>query len=68
MRTVKTLSFAVVHFSVAFTVAYAVTGSLAVGGMVALIEPLVNTLAYYLHEVIWDMFRRETPAVSPQPA
>ncbi|BAZ93517.1 membrane protein [Thiohalobacter sp. COW1] len=53
----KTLSFAAVHFSVAFSVGYLMTGSLAVGGAIALVEPLVNTLAYHIHEQIWR--RRE---------
>jgi uncharacterized membrane protein len=46
----KTLSFAAVHFIVAFSVAYALTGSLAIGGAIALVEPAVNTIAYFVHE------------------
>lgn len=49
----KTISFAMVHFSVAFTVAYLMTGSLLVGGAIALVEPAINTLAYHFHEKIW---------------
>ncbi|MCP5155296.1 MAG: DUF2061 domain-containing protein [Ectothiorhodospiraceae bacterium] len=49
----KTVSFAITHFTVAFSVAYALTGDLAVGGAVALIEPAVNTVAYHLHEKVW---------------
>ena len=57
----KTASFAAVHFTVAFTVAYLLTGSVAVGGLVALVEPLCNTVAYYFHEKAWARFggRRE---------
>ena len=33
----KTITFAIMHFSVAFTVAYLLTGSLVVGGAVALV-------------------------------
>lgn len=50
----KTLSFAVMHFSVAFTVAYVLTGSLLIGGLMALVEPAVNTVAFYFHEKIWE--------------
>lgn len=50
----KTLSFAAVHFSVAFSVGYLMTGSLAVGGAIALVEPVVNTLAYHVHEQVWS--------------
>jgi len=49
----KTISFAIVHFSVAFTVGYLMTGSIMVGGAIALVEPMVNTVAYHLHEIAW---------------
>ncbi|HEY5604497.1 MAG TPA: DUF2061 domain-containing protein [Gammaproteobacteria bacterium] len=49
----KTISFAVVHFTVAFTVGYAMTGSVMIGGAIALVEPMVNTVAYHVHELIW---------------
>ena len=50
---IKTLTFAAMHFSVAFTVAYALTGDVAIGGTLALVEPAVNTVAYHLHEKFW---------------
>jgi uncharacterized membrane protein len=49
----KTLSFAVLHFGVAFTVAYALTGSVAIATSIGLIEPLANTVAFYFHERVW---------------
>ncbi|AWL12172.1 hypothetical protein HMF8227_01699 [Saliniradius amylolyticus] len=52
----KTISFALVHFSVAFTITYLLTGSVMAGGLVALIEPTVNTFAFYLHEKCWQHF------------
>jgi len=67
---IKTITFACVHFSVAFTVAYILTGSVAVGGLVALVEPLCNTVAYHLHEKAWRRFGRQraAPATSPPSA
>ena len=53
----KTLSFAAVHMTVAFAVGYALTGSVAVGGALALVEPLVNTVAFYFHELAWNAAR-----------
>ncbi|MFM2591020.1 DUF2061 domain-containing protein [Vibrio sp. TBV020] len=50
---VKTTSFAVVHFSVAFGVVYLMTGDVFVGGVMAAIEPTINTFAYYFHEKVW---------------
>jgi len=52
----KTFTFAVVHFCVAFTVGYLMTGSVLVGGAIALVEPAVNTVAYHLHERAWLRF------------
>jgi uncharacterized membrane protein len=54
---IKTLTFAATHFTVAFGVAYALTGDLVIGGAMALVEPAVNTVAYYFHEKIWSRFR-----------
>jgi uncharacterized membrane protein len=49
----KTLSFAAVHFTVAFSVGYVMTGSVLVGGAMALVEPAINTVAYFFHEKLW---------------
>ena len=49
----KTLSFAILHFSVAFTLGYLFTGSLLVGGALALIEPACNTVVFHFHEKVW---------------
>ena len=45
--------------------AYILTGSVAIGGLVALVEPLCNTVAYYLHEQAWLRFGRQRPAMNP---
>lgn len=50
----KTFSFGVLHMAVAFTVAYLMSGSLVVGGSIALVEPMINTIAYFFHEKFWD--------------
>jgi uncharacterized membrane protein len=47
---VKTLTFALLHFGVAFSVAYALTGSIAVAVGIGLIEPVLNTIVFYFHE------------------
>ncbi|MEJ2392944.1 MAG: DUF2061 domain-containing protein [Gammaproteobacteria bacterium] len=54
----KTMSFAIVHFSVAFSVGYVMTGSVLVGGAIALVEPAINTVAYYLHERVWSRMQK----------
>jgi uncharacterized membrane protein len=52
----KTGTFAVLHFGVAFSIAYLLTGSLGIASAIALIEPVANTVAYLLHERAWARF------------
>ena len=52
----KTFTFAVLHFRVAFGVAYVLTGSIGISSAVALVEPMVNTVAFYFHEKAWQKF------------
>ena len=49
----KTISFGILHITVAFTVAYLLTGSFVIGGVIALVEPAVNTIAFHFHEKVW---------------
>lgn len=49
----KTLTYAVMHFAVAVAVALALTGDLAVALAIGVIEPLVQTLFFTLHDRIW---------------
>lgn len=58
----KTISFAILHFTVAFTVGYAMTGSILVGGAIALVEPAINTVAFFFHEKVWERIRNRQTA------
>ncbi len=51
----KTISFAVIHFFNAFMVTYLLSGSLLISSLVAMIEPSINTIAFYIHERVWQM-------------
>jgi uncharacterized membrane protein len=57
-KMTKTMSFAAVHFTVAFSVAYLMSGSVLVGGAIALVEPVINTVAYHVHELLWKRAQR----------
>lgn len=46
-------SQACLHMTVAFAVTYAFTGSLAVGGVAAVIEPICNVILMPLHDRLW---------------
>ena len=57
----KTISFAILHFGVAFTVGFLLTGSAVVGGLLAVIEPACNTVVFYFHEKAWKNFEQANP-------
>lgn len=59
----KTITFAVLHFSVAFTVTYLLTGDILIGSAVALVEPAINTVAFYFHELGWKHWGEHKQAV-----
>ena len=63
----KTLTFTLMHFCIAFAVTYALTGSVAASGLVAAVEPLCNSLGFYCHEKIWQRFERRTTPRSAIP-
>ncbi|NHC60737.1 DUF2061 domain-containing protein [Paenalcaligenes suwonensis] len=46
------------HMSVAFAVTYAFTGSLAVGGIAAVVEPICNVTLMPLHDKLWERVRQ----------
>ncbi|CAG9174130.1 DUF2061 domain-containing protein [Cupriavidus respiraculi] len=50
----KTLSFGIMHLGIAFSVTYALTGSLAISGAITFIEPAVNTVAHYFFDRYWE--------------
>lgn len=49
----KTISFLGLHLIVGFSVAYVLTGSVAIAGGIALIEPVVNSVVFFFHERAW---------------
>lgn len=50
----KTLSYYIMHITVAMIVGYLVTGSLWMAITLSLIEPTVQAFAYFFHERLWD--------------
>lgn len=48
------VSQTLMHMGVAFAVIYGATGSLAFGGLVAVLEPVCNVLLLPIHDRFWD--------------
>jgi uncharacterized membrane protein len=64
----KTATFTVMHISIAFTIVYAMTGEILVGGAVAIVEPLINSIGYFFHERFWARRNRPGAAAAPPAA
>lgn len=64
----KTLTYSVMHFTVAITVAFALTRSWQAALAIGMIEPLAQTLAYTLHERAWERAGLKQGPVPPAPA
>ena len=50
----KTLSYYIMHITVAMLVAYAVTGSFWMAVTLSLLEPTVQAFAFFFHEKAWN--------------
>jgi len=50
----KTASYGVIHIVVATAVAYSLTGDLAIALGIGLIEPVVQTFVFSIHEMVWE--------------
>lgn len=50
----KSAAFGVMHLGIAFSVSFALTGSVAIAGAITLVEPIVNTVAHYFFDRWWD--------------
>ncbi|MBB1271156.1 DUF2061 domain-containing protein [Shewanella sp. SR44-3] len=62
---IKTFTFAILHFSVAFSITYLLTGSIIIGGTVALVEPAINTVVFYFHEKVWKRYEARLKNSAP---
>lgn len=54
VRSLEKISQTGMHMVVAFLVMFFATGSLAFGGMAAVLEPVCNVLLMPLHDKLWD--------------
>ena len=51
----KTLTYLAIHLTIGFSVAYVMTGSVAIAGGIAIIEPCINAVAFFFHERAWKV-------------
>ena len=62
---IKTFTYLAVHLTVAFTVGYLLTGSVEIAGLITLIEPCANAVAFFFHEKLWQRRLRGKAALNP---
>lgn len=60
----KTLTYCVMHFMVAFCVAYVLSGNFIVALSIGTIEPLVQTFCYFWHERVWESAKEKGRSLS----
>ena len=58
VRALKPVTYSLMHLTVAITVAYVLTGDWRIALGVGIIEPMVQTVAYMLHEKAWSAGKR----------
>ncbi|MBU3847545.1 MAG: DUF2061 domain-containing protein [Candidatus Acinetobacter avistercoris] len=52
----KTLSYYIMHMTIAMMVGYFVTGSIAMALTLSLLEPTVQAFVFFFHEKIWNKY------------
>lgn len=57
----KKLSQVTAHTGIAFGLMYVLTGSIAYGGLAAVLEPVINVMLLPYHERTWHSFRSHLP-------
>ena len=55
----KTVSYCIMHLTVAVAVAYALTQNIKIALAVGIVEPLVQTVAFAFHEKAWSRWRKD---------
>ena len=53
MDAAKKISQAITHMVIAFSIMFVATGSVAFGGLAALLEPVINVALLPLHQQLW---------------
>lgn len=54
---VKTVSWRITGSSATFLIAYIMTNSFAIAGIIGVTQMISNTILYYIHERIWNRIR-----------
>lgn len=64
----KTTTYGLMHFTIAVAVAFALTGSLTTALAIGVIEPIVQTVFFTLHDRLWVRYEQRRNARQNAPA
>jgi uncharacterized membrane protein len=59
----KTGSFAVIHLAIAISLGWLLTGSFVLAGLIAFVEPALNTAAHFAYDRWWERRHGQAPSV-----
>ena len=61
----KKMSQVTAHMGIAFGLMYVLTGSVAFGGLAAVLEPVINVVLLPFHERAWHALRKRVATTRP---
>ena len=55
----KTITWRITGSSITMFITYIITGNFVIAGSVAVLQAATNTVAYFIHERIWNLIKWE---------
>jgi uncharacterized membrane protein len=54
----KTLTWRIIGSSSTFLISYIITGQAFIATSIAIMQMVVNTVLYYIHELVWNKIKK----------
>jgi uncharacterized membrane protein len=54
----KTLTWRIIGSSSTFLISYVITGQAFIATSIAIMQMIVNTVLYYIHELVWNKVKK----------
>jgi len=55
---IKTLTWRIIGSSSTFLISYLITGQAFIATSIAIMQMVVNTVLYYIHELVWNKVKK----------
>lgn len=53
---VKTITWRLTGSAATFLIAYIIIGDISAAGIIGILQIVINTVLYYIHERVWNLF------------